>query len=115
MLSSEEVVCDVAGRALEVGDTVVTVNGQTTGRVCEIAYEEDDLGFVAIRPVHHSYAKGVWYAADQVFWVARSNDAKSAPDASAKASKSNTNGAQNGSKVSPATPGAARTERARKK
>ena len=70
-----EAVQDVAGKLIEVGDTVVTVNGQTTGRVCEIAREDDDTAFVSIRPVYHSYGKGVWYAADQVFWVARSNEA----------------------------------------
>lgn len=65
-----ESVPDVAGTPIEKGDTVVAVNGQTTGRVCEISFE-DDLGFVCIRPVHQAYGKGVWYAADQVFWVAR--------------------------------------------
>ncbi|MEM9418113.1 MAG: hypothetical protein AAGA25_03530 [Planctomycetota bacterium] len=115
MLSSEELVCDVSGRALEVGDTVVTVNGQTTGRVCEIAHEEDDIGFVAIRPVHHSYAKGVWYAADQVFWVARSGDAKPANGTTAEASKSKANGVSGNAKAAETTAGAARTQRARKK
>ncbi|MEM6854978.1 MAG: hypothetical protein AAF911_07675 [Planctomycetota bacterium] len=70
-----ELVQDVAGKPIEVGDTVVTVNGQTTGRVCEVTVEDDDTAFVAIRPVYHSYGKGVWYAADQVFWVARSAEA----------------------------------------
>lgn len=63
----------------------MTVNGQTTGRVCEITREDDGTAFVAIRPVYHSYGKGVWYASDQVFWVARPNDAaKKKKDAAAK-------------------------------
>ncbi len=70
-----EPVQDVAGKPIEVGDTVVAVNGQTTGRVCEITREDDGTAFVSIRPVYHSYGKGVWYAADQVFWVARPNAA----------------------------------------
>lgn len=72
MITAESVQ-DVAGKPIEVGDTVVAVNGQTTGRVCEITIEDDGTAFVAIRPVYHSYGKGVWYAADQVFWVARPN------------------------------------------
>lgn len=65
---------DISGNRLEPGDTVVTVNGQTTGRVCEMTLE-DDTGFVCLRPVHQTFGQGVWYAADQVFWVARPNAA----------------------------------------
>ncbi|MEM1109694.1 MAG: hypothetical protein AAGH99_13495 [Planctomycetota bacterium] len=72
---TKEPICDVSGRSIEIGDTVVTVNGQTTGRICEVAREDDDTAFVAIRPVFDSYGKGTWYAADQVFWVARTNEA----------------------------------------
>lgn len=80
-----ESVPDIAGKPIEVGDTVVTVNGQTTGRVCNINCEDDGTAFVAIRPVYHSYGKGVWYASDQVFWVARPNDAaKKKKDADGK-------------------------------
>lgn len=75
MITAESIQ-DVAGKPIEVGDTVVTVNGQTTGRVCDVNVEDDDTAFVAIRPVYHSYGKGVWYAADQVFWVARPHSAK---------------------------------------
>ena len=75
-----ESVPDVAGTPIEKGDTVVAVNGQTTGRVCELSLE-DDLGFVCIRPVHQAYGKGVWYAADQVFWVARPGGKKNQEEA----------------------------------
>lgn len=66
---------DVAGTSIEIGDTVVTVNGQSTGKVIEIK-PEDDIHFIRLRPAHQSYGKGVWYASDQVFWVARPGSAK---------------------------------------
>ena len=66
---------DIAGTPILNGDTVVTVNGQSTGRVCEIR-REDDIDFICLRPVHQAYGKGVWYASDQVFWVARPAAAK---------------------------------------
>ena len=66
---------DVAGTPIQDGDTVVTVNGQSTGKVIDIQREED-IHFVCLRPAHQSYGKGVWYASDQVFWVARSGAGK---------------------------------------
>ncbi|MEM8738601.1 MAG: hypothetical protein AAGG38_09010 [Planctomycetota bacterium] len=74
---------DVSGTILEIGDTVVAVNGQSTGRICEITCE-DDTSFICVRPVHQSYGKGIWYAADQVFWVARPAAAKAKESASAQ-------------------------------
>lgn len=73
----QEPTLDVSGTPLDVGDTVVTVNGQSTGKVIEIQ-REDDVHFVCLRPAHQSYGKGMWYASDQVFWVARSGGAKKA-------------------------------------
>ena len=60
---------DVSGRALHKGDTVTTVNGFLTSRICDIA-EEDSEGFVRLRPLHQPYGKGVWHAAERVMWVA---------------------------------------------
>ncbi len=60
---------DVAGRLLAKGDTVATLNGQLTGRVWELA-EEGDETFVQLRPVYQPYGLAVWYASDQVIWVA---------------------------------------------
>jgi len=105
-----ESVQDVAGKPIEVGDTVVTVNGQTTGRVCEINVEDDDTAFVAIRPVYHSYGKGVWYAADQVFWVARPNAANKDKKSAAKSTpkpKATATGKIAGKTVSPPAKSAA--------
>ncbi len=61
---------DVSGRTLAKGDTVSSVNGQMTGRVWAMQVEDEDLAFVEIKPVHQPYAKSVWYAADQLIWVA---------------------------------------------
>lgn len=114
-----EPIQDVAGKPIEVGDTVVTVNGQTTGRVCQITREDDGTAFVAIRPVYHSYGKGVWYASDQVFWVARPNDpAKKKKEAAAKsASPATATGKIAGKKVAEAklSPAAMRSTPAKKK
>lgn len=71
-----EVAPDVAGHEMAVGDTVVAVSDQTTGRVCEIM-DDDGMRFVRVRPVHQSTGRGVWYASDQVFWVATSNSGSS--------------------------------------
>lgn len=95
-----ESVRDVAGKSIETGDTVVAVNGQTTGKVCEIT-REDDFGFVCVRPVHQAYGKGVWYAADQVFWVARPNTAKKDKKPAAKSPATPGKSATRGSKASP--------------
>jgi hypothetical protein len=60
---------DVSGQALSKGDTVVTVSGDLTGRIYDLA-AEDETRFVRIRPLHMPYGKGVWYAADRLVRVA---------------------------------------------
>ncbi len=81
---------DVAGRALAKGDTVATLNGQTTGRVWEINREDDGTAFVQVRPVHQPYAQAVWHSADQLIWVAtpRVPAKKDAPSTKTTAAKS---------------------------
>ena len=69
-MSAIEEAQDVAGVSLLEGDTVATVNGQMSGKVCE-ARVEDGMEFVRVRPTHQPYGKGMWYPADQVFRVAR--------------------------------------------
>ena len=72
---------DVNGRTLSVGDTVSTVSGDLTGRVCGLATDAGAY-FVLLRPVHQPYGLGEWHAADRVFWVAsaRNRGDKSASD-----------------------------------
>ena len=60
---------DYCGRALRRGDTVSTLNGYLTARVCDIA-SDDGARFVRLRPLHQPYGPGTWHAADQVVWVA---------------------------------------------
>jgi hypothetical protein len=62
---------DVADQSMVRGDTVSSLAGQMTGRICDIASQEDTL-FVMLRPVGQPYAVGVWYAADQVLRLGRS-------------------------------------------
>ena len=69
-MSAIEEAQDVAGVSILEGDTVATVNGQMSGKVCE-ARVEDGMEFVRVRPTHQPYGKGMWYPADQVFRVAR--------------------------------------------
>lgn len=98
---------DVAGTDIQAGDTVAAVNGQSSGKVTEIA-REDDVDFVRLRPAHLSYGKGVWYAADQVFWLARPGSAKKtdakpkAKPAASPASSAATSGATSGGRSGPA-------------
>jgi hypothetical protein len=66
---------DVSGRLLNKGDTVATLNGQMTGRVWELA-ESDETTFVQVRPVYQPYGQAVWYASEQVIWVATSQQRK---------------------------------------
>lgn len=66
---------DYSGRPVERGDTVSTLNGQLTARVCDIA-DNDDMTFVRLRPLHQPYAKGTWHAADRIIWVAAANRRK---------------------------------------
>ena len=58
-------VTDVDGRDLCKGDTVATVNGAFTGKVCDVVMD-GDVGFVRLRAVHAPFSKGVWHAADRV-------------------------------------------------
>jgi len=60
---------DFAGHRLQKGDTVTTIGDGTSGRICDLA-KDDGMQFVQIRPMHQSYGKGVWHAADQVVWTA---------------------------------------------
>ncbi len=61
---------DVDGRMIRKGDTVATLTGNLTAKVCDIAMETDQTYFVCLRAVHHPFSRGVWHAADQVLRVA---------------------------------------------
>ena len=69
---------DISGHNMDKGDTVSTLNGQLTARICDIACDDDEMLFVCLRPIHQPYAKGVWYAADQVMWVSKGRKRKPA-------------------------------------
>ena len=60
---------DYEGRPVAKGDTVSTLNGQLTARVCDIA-DNGEMVFVRLRPLHQPYGKGTWHAADRLIWVA---------------------------------------------
>ena len=60
---------DMTGRLIRKGDTVSAVNGSDSGRVWDLK-DDDGIVFVCIRPVHQPYANPVWYASDQLLWVA---------------------------------------------
>ena len=76
---------DVSGREMQVGDTVTTLSGDMTGKVCDIC-QEAEVAFVRVRPLHQSYGKGTWHAADQTMWLSASRrkptDASKSPNAS---------------------------------
>ncbi|MEX0884857.1 MAG: hypothetical protein WD009_00320 [Phycisphaeraceae bacterium] len=83
---------DYSGRQLTMGDTVSTLNGYLTARICDIA-ADDGAAFVRLRPAHQPYGRGTWHAADRVVWVAagnrrprRSRNGEAASTASASAS-----------------------------
>ena len=57
---------DYAGHSIEKGDTVTTLSGGLTGKVCDLAVETDSTAFVCIKPTHRPFSKGVWHAADRV-------------------------------------------------
>lgn len=63
---------DHSDRALHRGDTVTTLNGYLTARVCDIASEEGEI-FVRLRPLHQPYGPGTWHAAEHVMWVANAS------------------------------------------
>jgi len=60
---------------MEKGDTVVTLNGQMSGRITDLAKDED-AEFVELRPMHQPYGPGVWHAADHVMWMAAGKQRK---------------------------------------
>jgi hypothetical protein len=64
-----EQVQDISGRELSKGDTVTTLSGDLTGRVCDMAIDSG-AHFVLLRPAHQPYGPGIWHPADQVNRVA---------------------------------------------
>lgn len=60
---------DLNGRAMQRGDTVTSIGGDTTGKIKDIV-RDDDAVFVEVRPLHRSTGKGVWHAADRLLWLA---------------------------------------------
>lgn len=66
---------DYSGRPVKRGDTVSTLNGQLTARVCDIA-DHDETVFVRLRPLHQPYGRGTWHAADRLVWIAAANRRK---------------------------------------
>ncbi|WP_432799290.1 hypothetical protein [Poriferisphaera sp. WC338] len=67
------------------GDTVATLNGQLTARVCDIAQDDEEVNFVCLRPIHQPYARGIWYAEDQVMWVSKGRKRKTLESEAEKA------------------------------
>jgi len=59
---------DVSGRVIALGDTVTTINGDLTGKICDIC-RDADVNFVRVRPLHQSYGQGMWHAADRTMWL----------------------------------------------
>ena len=76
---------DVSGREIQAGDTVTTLSGDMTGKVCDIC-SEAEVAFVRVRPLHQSYGKGMWHAADQTMWLSaarrKNTDASKSPNTS---------------------------------
>ena len=62
--------CDLNGVEIQKGDTVTTLNGGTTAKVCDIAFEADSTAFVRLRPLHSPFSRGVWHAAEHVQRIA---------------------------------------------
>jgi len=62
---------DISGRGIRLGDTVTTLTGDVTGKVCDIGRESDIL-FVRVRPLHQVYGQGIWHAADRMVWLSAS-------------------------------------------
>lgn len=58
-------VSDVDGRSIHKGDTVATLSGNFTGKVCDLNFD-GEMGFVRLRAVHQPFTRGVWHAADRV-------------------------------------------------
>lgn len=71
MISKLKKTHDVAGREIAVGDTVTTLTGDVTGKVCDIG-RDSDVFFVRVRPLHQSYGQGMWHAADRTMWLSKS-------------------------------------------
>ena len=92
---------DYSGRPVKRGDTVATINGQLTARVCDIANNGETV-FVRLRPLHQPYGKGTWHAADRLIWVAAATRRKrrGKDDDSDGASQEETAGATGSSRSS---------------
>ena len=56
--------CDVSGQELGKGDTVATLSGDLTAKICDLC-EEGGTHFIRLRPLHQPYGRGVWHPADQ--------------------------------------------------
>ena len=74
---------DVSGLELAKGDTVATLNGDLSAKICDLC-EEGGATFVRLRPIHMPYSPGVWYAADQVLRLARAKPRPTRPATSAR-------------------------------
>ena len=66
---------DVSGRMIQLGDTVTTLSGDLTGKICDIC-KDVDVSFVRVRPLHQSYGRGVWHAADRMIWMSTARPRK---------------------------------------
>lgn len=75
---------DSAGRRMEKGDTVSTLTGHLTARICDLARDGEEE-FVQLRPLHQPYSPGVWHSADRVMWVAAGKRRKAEAKAKAEA------------------------------
>lgn len=64
-MTEETKVYDVDGRDVKVGDTVATISGGITAKVCAVMLE-GEAGFVRLRALHQPFSRGVWHAADRV-------------------------------------------------
>jgi hypothetical protein len=60
---------DASGRAVNVGDTVSTINGDFTGKISDIR-EDGEAEFVCVKPLYRAYGRGEWHASDRVVWLA---------------------------------------------
>ena len=80
---------DVSGNRIEKGDTVATISGSLTAKVCAISAEFDAF-FVRLRPLHQPSAKGIWHAADRVLRISTGNRKPGAPATNANANTNTT-------------------------
>jgi len=64
---------------MEIGDTVTTVAGDMTGKICDICVESE-VSFVQVRPLHQSSGRGLWHAADRTMWLSAVGRKKPKPN-----------------------------------